>query len=119
MAPILDGNPTPPAPPAEGDVLVLLRTEGAARRELGEAVLDELTADRRLQALELRAERDGFASVLLWPSQYPDYALEVRHEDGAGKTYRQTGSAPHGVSRGRALGLLRLFEGTLEKGGAE
>ena len=100
-------------------MLVILRHEGAARRELGEAVLGELTAERHLDALELRAEREGYASVRLWPAEFPDFALEVRHEDGVGKSYRQTGSAAHSVSRGRALGLLRLFQATLEKGGGE
>jgi len=100
------------------DVVVILEEQGAARRELGEAVLDELTAERQLLALQLRAERDGFASVRLWPAQYPDFALEVRHIAGDAFGYQQTGDATHRVSRGRALGLLRLFSGTLEKGGA-
>ena len=105
-------------PQRADDVLVILQDEGAARRELGEAVLDELTADRLLQALELRAERDGFASLHLWPAQYPEFALEVRHDPAEGTSYWQTGTVFQLVSRGRALGLLRLFAGTLETGGA-
>jgi hypothetical protein len=141
MPPVLDSDSSPPAAPTEAkfgpqpapddprifkgspaeffkraadDVVVLLQDEGAARRELGEAVLDELTADRQLHALELRAERDGYASLRLWPAQYPDFALEVRHDAAEGTSYWQTGSALQLVSRGRALGLLRLFAGTLE-----
>jgi len=101
---------------AKDDVLVMLQDEGAARRELDEAVLDELTADRQLHALELRAERDGFASVRLWPARFPDFALEVRHDGRGGFTYGRTGDAPHAVTRMFALGLLRTFAGTLEKG---
>ena len=100
------------------DVLVILEEQGAARRELGDAVLDELTAEHRLQALEIRAERDGYASMRLWPAQYPDFRLEVRHGDGEPTSYWQTGSAFQLVSRGRALGLLRLFAATLGEGGA-
>jgi len=119
MAPTLDRDSTPRMAAAEApDVLVILGEQGAARRELGEAVLDELTAERLLTALELRAERDGFASLRLWPARYPDYALEV-HQLVSRKAYWQTGQRRSGgVSRGRALGLLRLFAGTLEKGGA-
>ena len=106
----------------EDDVVVILEEQGAARRELGEAVLDELTSERRLQALEVRAEREGFARLRLWPAQYPDFALEVEHgwrldEHASIKDafiYRQTGSAKRDISRGRALDLLRLFAGTLE-----
>ena len=102
------------------DVLVILQEQGEERRELGEAVLDELTAERQLHALELRAERDGFASVRLWPARFPDFALEVRHYGSAktATTYQQTGSGTQAITRGRALGLLRLFATTLEKGGA-
>ena len=131
MAPTLDRDSTAPAAPAKAsadEVLVLLEEAGENRRELGEAVLDELTAERQLHALELRAERDGFASLRLWPARFPDFALEVEHgwllepkdtsiQDGF--VYRQTGSARWNISRGRALGLLRLFATVLEKGGAE
>ena len=98
----------------EDDVVVILEEQGAARRELGEAVLDELTSERRLQTLEVRAEREGFARLRLWPAQYTDFALEVRHDAAEGTSYWQTGSAFQLVTRGRALGLLRLFAGTLE-----
>lgn len=118
MTPILDGESTPPAAPAEDEVLVTLADMGAARRDLGEAVLEELTADRRLLALESRAERDGYASVSLWPARFPNFALEVRHGDGEPTSYWQTGSAFQLISRGRALGLLRLFAATLREGGA-
>ena len=57
--------------------------------------------------------------LLTKAARFPDFALEVRHQDGAGKSYRQTGSAKRDITRGRALGLLRLFATVLEKGGAE
>jgi len=107
------------SPQPSEDVLVILQDEGAARREMGEEIrVSFIEPERQLHALELRAERDGFASIALWPARFPDFALEVYHIDGAGTSYRQTGSATRTVKRMRALGLLRTFAATLEKGGA-
>ena len=83
-------------------------------------MLDADAAERLMQSLERAAQRDGLARVWLWPAQYPDYALEVRqdsarNEGPGGFAYRQTGSRPQGLSRGRASGLLRLFESALEE----
>ena len=130
-------------PPAEDDVLVVLEELGEQRREMGREALADMPrhdpeadyilataiqAETSLHGLELRAERDGHASVRLWPERFADFRLEVKHgwmmDAGDASIqdafeYRQTGSAPQAVSRVHAVGLLRLFASTMEKGGAE
>ena len=93
-------------------------TEDEARpawRELTEVISDGCLRDeRRLLALEARAERDGFASVKLWPARFPDFALEITKGSG-GMIYGQTGSAPQTITRVYALGLLRFFPDALKR----
>src|SRR3972149_2452662 len=77
MAPTLDGKPTPPAPPAEGNVLVVLGAIGA-----------DLSPEQRLYALEVQAERDGYARIVADKRRRPDDTwdyrwLYVAHHAGA------------------------------------
>jgi len=129
LAPALDGNPRPPAPPGEDDIVVILGDLGQERRDLAEAVRRERypTADevrrerdpdtpalrrergrispaRRLEALRHQAAKRSFARQML--------AVRYRKDGGVDCRYIEVrDTTPHWARTARYSVWVQEFSG--------